>query len=102
MLQWILVCSFWFSGAIELPVFQEGQPALTLDENGKIPRGAKFFLGPVPSGYDIYLAAARQQPIDIACIALAAHRELAKEQSRVPANQLGALAVYVSDPLEAS
>lgn len=49
-----------------------------------------------------YLAAARQQPIDIACIALAAHRELAKEQSRVPANQLGALAAYVPDTLEAS
>ena len=47
-----------------------------------------------------YLAAAQKKPIDIACIALAAHRELAKEQSRVAANQLGALAVYVPDSLE--
>src|SRR5690606_41581167 len=47
-----------------------------------------------------YLAAARQQPIDVTCIALAAHRELAKEQARVPANQLGALAALVPDNQE--
>lgn len=42
-----------------------------------------------------YLAAARDTAIDTAALALAVHRELAKEQSRVPANQLGALAAYV-------
>jgi hypothetical protein len=38
-----------------------GQPALTQDENGRIPRGARFFIGPIESGYDIYLAAAMQK-----------------------------------------
>jgi hypothetical protein len=42
-----------------------------------------------------YLAAANNQAIDLRAIAIAAHRELAKEQSRVPANQLGVLAGYV-------
>lgn len=57
MLQWALACSL-LSAAIHLPVGQQGQAALTQDANGQIPRGAKFFIGPVPSGYDIYLAAA--------------------------------------------
>lgn len=49
-----------------------------------------------------YLAAAQQKSIDLACVALAAQRELAKEQSRVPAGQLGALAAFVRDELEGS
>jgi hypothetical protein len=42
-----------------------------------------------------YLAAANKSEIDLRLIAIAAHRELAKEQSRVPANQLGVLSAYV-------
>jgi DNA polymerase III delta prime subunit len=42
-----------------------------------------------------YIAASQHTAIDMACIALAVHRELAKEQSRVAANQLGALAAFV-------
>ncbi len=50
-----------------------------------------------------YLASANRKPIDLRAIATAAHRELAKEQSRVPANQLGALASFVpSEILDAS
>lgn len=37
---------------------QVTQPALTVDADAKIPRGARFFLGPVEGGYDIYLSAA--------------------------------------------
>lgn len=42
-----------------------------------------------------YLAAANNQEIDWHCIALAVHRELAKEQSQVSDSQLGVLAKYL-------
>ena len=58
----ILASSLVVSAALTLagPGAQP-QTVLTQDENGKIPRGAKFFIGPIGSGYDIYLAAAMQK-----------------------------------------
>ncbi len=40
---------------------QSGQPVLKQDENGQIPRGAKFFIAPIGAGFDIYLSAALQK-----------------------------------------
>jgi hypothetical protein len=34
------------------------EPELKVDADAKIPRGARFFIGPIEGGYDIYLAAA--------------------------------------------
>lgn len=46
-----------------------------------------------------YLAAAQNIAIDWSCVALAVYRELAKEQSQVSINQLGALAAYLTQEL---
>jgi len=46
-----------------------------------------------------YLAAAAGTDVDWQCIALAVHRELAKEQSQVASNQLGALAQFLNADL---
>ncbi len=46
-----------------------------------------------------YLAAANDKQLDWQCLALAVHRELAKEQSQVSNNQLGALAEFITDDL---
>lgn len=47
--------------------------------------------------HSAYLAAAEQRPIDLSGVALAVYRELAKEQSQVAANQLGALAAFLPE-----
>ena len=40
---------------------QTAPNGLAVDANGRIPRGARFFIDPIEGGYDIYLAAAMQQ-----------------------------------------
>lgn len=37
---------------------QDSPPPLVVDADAKIPKGARFFIGPIEGGYDIYLAAA--------------------------------------------
>jgi hypothetical protein len=57
MLFRILVASLATSLALSIAT-PEAQTTFSQDEHGRIPRGAKFFIGPIGSGYDIYLAAA--------------------------------------------
>ena len=40
---------------------QTAPNGLAVDANGRIPRGARFFIRPIDGGYDIYLTAAMQQ-----------------------------------------
>jgi hypothetical protein len=39
-------------------IAQDSPPRLVVDDDAKIPRGARFFISPIEGGYDIYLAAA--------------------------------------------
>jgi hypothetical protein len=58
-----LVLSLVFSAAAA-----RQDPALKVDADAKIPRGARVYIGPVEGGYDIYLSAAmhkKQVPIVI-------------------------------------
>lgn len=47
---------------------QDTSPRPVVDADSRIPKGARFFIGPIEDGYDIYLAAAmykKQVPIII-------------------------------------
>src|SRR5881392_64796 len=50
----VAVVFAWASGALQ------GQQ-LSQDENGKVPKGARVFIGPIGNGFDIYLTAAIQK-----------------------------------------
>jgi hypothetical protein len=52
-------CALVFS-LVSVAFGQENQ-SLTQDANGRIPHGAKVYIGPIEGGYDIYLAAAMQK-----------------------------------------
>jgi hypothetical protein len=52
-----LMMSFVMTLAVASAVSSQ-EPELKVDADAKIPKGARFFIGPIEGGYDIYLAAA--------------------------------------------
>jgi hypothetical protein len=52
-----LMMSFVMTLAVAAAAFPQ-DPELKVDTDAKIPKGARFFIGAIEGGYDIYLAAA--------------------------------------------
>jgi hypothetical protein len=61
MLRWTLPFALLLSFAVSASSSAQAPPVLKQDENGQIPKGAKFFIAPIGAGFDIYLSAAMQK-----------------------------------------
>jgi hypothetical protein len=53
-----LLCSCVVALFLSTVGFAQNTPPLVVDDDARIPRGARFFISPIEGGYDIYLAAA--------------------------------------------
>jgi hypothetical protein len=53
----LLLAAMWVGGGL-VDAAPQAASQLSQDENARVPRGARVFIGPIEGGFDIYLAAA--------------------------------------------